>query len=955
MDQILVRIISCVINEETNRPMYKRVRNRILAAIHCIPGMYGLLIEIDAVDCMSMASSDALCDFFEEIVMAFIDARNSDEIKQISIALERKGTRGASKLCNLLLIGRQVEETDANTSTSNNDSHSNRGVTWVNDMVPPGGRHDNDSVNFRDIQLVPTDEEIRCEQRPWLPLASQENAFISDLEMRMLDANFRLLREDAVSTIKANIDEGRRVWKNARIVGWCCNEKEKNGRNRLQPFTFNIQLNGFKKPEKVNWERARYLPHGGVVALLDPESGEARRLGTITVRNHREKLKWLHDPEGPVIGVTFDKKEDFISSLQEAIKNLAVKGKATAHKNANNSIADEKTTNPFISYSLVEASGSFFSYSPILAALQGFTSMPLAEELVHLKPSQNRPEYLPAKLRMPRTKSFNGFVFDLDNPSSDAIVASTSLDKSQADAILNVFQSRVALVQGPPGTGKTFIGSLIAQMIRDNSDETILCVCYTNHALDQFLEYLWDQGERKIVRIGGRSKSPKLTPFNLRELARTKAHLPRDAERRMKSVYAKLHASAESIGELVDQLKEPLSWNKPNGGASRVLDEHFSDVYDAFESMESIAGDGFQVVSGKRNEHVTAESLFKEWKKGSECPDWLAVYSNHQPELVNFWNKSIEERSAMLDEWHDLLITDVKERVREEANNFQELHTEKEAIGRERDKMILNDARVIGATTNGAAKFRDIISAKSPGVVIVEEAGEVLEPHIISALAEQTSYSNETKHLILIGDHLQLRPKLESYKLSTVSGAGYNFDCSLFERLIKSRFPSTMLQVQHRMRPYISEFIRQQTYPTLIDHHSVTKFEDVKGVACSVAFIHHDKPEDRKGNHDEAQTTKSNKWEAEMCVEIVRYLLLQGYAHSQITILTPYVGQVLLLLNTIRSKMQETSAYISDLDREEILGSIENEDDDIELETTKEPTRDSVRCSSIDNFQGNQQ
>ena len=49
------------------------------------------------------------------------------------------------------------------------------------------------------------------------------------------------------------------------------------------------------------------------------------------------------------------------------------------------------------------------------------------------------------------------------------------------------------------GTGKTFIGALIAEMIRENTDESILCVCYTNHALDQFLEHLYDNGDRKIV------------------------------------------------------------------------------------------------------------------------------------------------------------------------------------------------------------------------------------------------------------------------------------------------------------------------------------------------------------------------------------------------------------------------------------------------------------------------
>ena len=46
----------------------------------------------------------------------------------------------------------------------------------------------------------------------------------------------------------------------------------------------------------------------------------------------------------------------------------------------------------------------------------------------------------------------------------------------------------------------------------------ILVICYTNHALDQFLEGIYDfcgNEESKIVRIGGRSKSEKLKDCNL--------------------------------------------------------------------------------------------------------------------------------------------------------------------------------------------------------------------------------------------------------------------------------------------------------------------------------------------------------------------------------------------------------------------------------------------------------
>lgn len=54
-------------------------------------------------------------------------------------------------------------------------------------------------------------------------------------------------------------------------------------------------------------------------------------------------------------------------------------------------------------------------------------------------------------------------------------------------------------------------------------------------------------------------------------------------------------------------------------------------------------------------------------------------------------------------------------------------------------------------TTTGAAKYRKTLQQLKPRLVIIEEAAEVLEAHTI------TSLSKECQHLILIGDHQQVR------------------------------------------------------------------------------------------------------------------------------------------------------------------------------------------------------
>jgi hypothetical protein len=99
------------------------------------------------------------------------------------------------------------------------------------------------------------------------------------------------------------------------------------------------------------------------------------------------------------------------------------------------------------------------------------------------------------------------------------------LDISQYNAFRSALTKEFVVVQGPPGTGKTFLGLKVATVLLQNapvwnaSRRPILVVCYTNHALDQFLEGLVPATDR-IVRIGGQSKSKVLEGFNLKEKRR---------------------------------------------------------------------------------------------------------------------------------------------------------------------------------------------------------------------------------------------------------------------------------------------------------------------------------------------------------------------------------------------------------------------------------------------------
>jgi superfamily I DNA and/or RNA helicase len=301
----------------------------------------------------------------------------------------------------------------------------------------------------------------------------------------------------------------------------------------------------------------------------------------------------------------------------------------------------------------------------------------------------------------------------------------------------------------------------------------------------------------------------------------------------------------------------------------------------------------------------------------------------------------------------DIVLESFRPDLHVQLDELKALSQERETLRQAKDLDVLNFARVIGATTSGAASYRDLLSEVSPSVVMVEEAGEVLEAHVLSALAEDPRGLKSTKHLILIGDHKQLRPKVESYPLSEVSARGYDLDVSLFERLVLGGHDSVTLQVQHRMRPSISSIIRDRTYPSLLDHESVTKYPGIIGVDESVdgiVFFDHRHLEDGAAEDRSISyrsTTKSNSFEADLSIEVVRFLLLQGYTPDRIVMLTPYVGQLLLLIRAVK-RLQEVQAYVSEQDLRD-LDNASSSPEGLESETR---TAKSVRISSIDNFQG---
>jgi hypothetical protein len=459
------------------------------------------------------------------------------------------------------------------------------------------------------------------------------------------------------------------------------------------------------------------------------------------------------------------------------------------------------------------------------------------------------------------------------------------------------------------GTGKSFIGALIAKILHDHTSETILVLTYTNHALDQYLVDLQSIGipSDSMVRLGRK--------FNDSTKALSISEQPTTYRMSGQTYHMIQNEKSESEGYHDTLSKKIHQFQNSNSRInSRVVLDYLefsedSEFFDAFQIPDSSDG-MIRVVEGGK--HATYEYLLERWSKGQDA----GVFRNDvDTELAHIWEMAPDIRFSRRTQWTKKIIEEQVSELRNLVHKYDKCRTRVDQLFREKQAYILSQKRIIGCTTTAAAKYTGEIQKASPGIIIVEEAGEILESHVLTAI------TSNTKQLVLIGDHKQLRPKISNYSLTVEKGNGYNLNQSLFERLVVAGVPHTTLNRQHRMRPEISTLVRFLTYPELEDAPKTKGRPPLRGFQDNVIFVSHHEPElnakalsDRRD--EGANSSKENEYEVDMVLKCVRYLGQQGYGTDKIVILTPYLGQLYSLLKTLS---RDNDPVLNDLDSFELI------------------------------------
>ncbi|CAJ0578160.1 unnamed protein product, partial [Mesorhabditis spiculigera] len=643
----------------------------------------------------------------------------------------------------------------------------------------------------------------------------------------------------------------------------------------------------------------------------------------------------------------------------------------------------------------------------------------LCREINEAEDYVRRPQfdiYAASRRKMVRIR---GLDYDLEQIHEKFDPTHVFMDFSQREALLTALTNEFAIIQGPPGTGKTFIGvEIVAAMLASRPywgvREPIIVVCFTNQALDQFLEKInerilhdmasgeiTDNEGPTVVRLGSRCESAYIKD-DYKLMKRDVCDFYRDTVPPLKGVsrrrvYEDFELAEAALGEAVALLRlarrdlisgkcifsimsrqhqeqfireyhghldtkgQPMSVDEKLAAwllnrdftMDAPLPEIFVDTEDDSEDPEAYdarladalrkeaqmkkleaACEAWGIGEEKKKSPVGfVEDTYEVrdfWILGRDVNAMAKQFENQvimwgkrnkKTDLLNKYNRNIEvcqdpairaaitavqatvlaavplthdEASAIKNittlpkerrwqlyaYWRIRLYDDTRKQMPRLMARYRDACTEKKEMLQREDANVLRNALVIGATTTGAAKYRDLLLKVNCRQLIVEEAAEVLEGHVLASLLPTL------QHVVMIGDHQQLRPNPSNYEL----GRSYNLNVSMFERLHRNGFPCTSLLKQHRMRPEITEYIvRPHFYYKLEDHEIVMEYPPVAGMGKNLFFWEHDEPEEALPWDN---TSRKNNYEVKQAIALTRYLLQQGvYQKSDITIISTYAAQ----------------------------------------------------------------
>ena len=281
--------------------------------------------------------------------------------------------------------------------------------------------------------------------------------------------------------------------------------------------------------------------------------------------------------------------------------------------------------------------------------------------------------------------------------------------------------------------------------------------------------------------------------------------------------------------------------------------------------------------------------------------------------LLSYTNRAVDEVcSKLVEDGVDFLRIGNRLSCDKAYHNYLLENRVQECSNLEQLRQMVRMARVVVGTTTALSAQSVVLGMRHFTLAIIDEASQILEPHLMGLLSAQYKGFPSIHKLVMIGDHKQLpavvqQTTQESRVEDPVLQAIGLTDCrlSLFERLLKryARDPQVTCQLtrQGRMHPEIARFPNEAFYggrlqPVPLPHQLATLPE---GAWPRVAFVDVAASEATLS----APTGKVNLEEAAVIARLVReYAQKQGegFTADKIGIIVPYRNQITAIRQMLR-------------------------------------------------------
>ena len=317
----------------------------------------------------------------------------------------------------------------------------------------PGGRHDNDHIDFRKISVLPTALELEFtsekaffRRSSWLEDPATENNRLAI----HLDNQFRLLREDMVAEMREEVQValGKKNGKHRgfMIEGLALKDLYYKRPDDQRSFLYS----GGRKNRVIRERDSQWVPWAVTFECKsdfwqfkwckDAKAREAQLKNNPRFLRHQSLTCLVAD--GEIVAFPSVVRDENLLAKERPILVLRFDNGKQGITNALMRLPRAKHVKLF------HIDTAVFAYEPILTALQSKHSMPLEREILFyksgmaLEPPIHQPTAIVTAIKADATQNLQHIL---------GTRAPIHLDQAQTDALINALSQRVALIQGPPG------------------------------------------------------------------------------------------------------------------------------------------------------------------------------------------------------------------------------------------------------------------------------------------------------------------------------------------------------------------------------------------------------------------------------------------------------------------------------------------------------------------------